>query len=105
MRADDVQFGTGDVRLSGTVWVPDQAAFGTPGVVLVGGSGPADRTNDGYFDALRDHLVAAGAEVTSAAVPVEGLAEAGLSSKERSSVSRDLRTASVSLNTSSASGS
>ena len=28
-----------------------------PGVVLVGGSGPADRSNHGYFDALRDHLV------------------------------------------------
>jgi pimeloyl-ACP methyl ester carboxylesterase len=34
-----------------------------PGLVLVGGSGPADRSNDGYFDALRDHLLAAGVTV------------------------------------------
>ena len=52
----------GDVRLSGTVWAPGQEAA-TPGVVLVGGSGPADRTNGGYFHALRDRLVAAGVTV------------------------------------------
>lgn len=64
VKADEVQFGTGDLRLSGTVWVPDQGVP-TPGVVLVGGSGPADRRNGGYFDALRDHLVAAGVTVLS----------------------------------------
>lgn len=62
MKADEVQFSVGGVRLSGTVWVPDQDVP-TPGVVLVGGSGPADRTNGGYFDALRDRLVAAGVTV------------------------------------------
>jgi pimeloyl-ACP methyl ester carboxylesterase len=63
VRADEVQFGVGDVRLSGTVWVPEQEWVRTTGVVLVGGSGPADRSNGAYFDALRDHLVAAGVTV------------------------------------------
>jgi pimeloyl-ACP methyl ester carboxylesterase len=58
----EVQFGVGDVSLSGTVWVPDREVP-TPGAVLVGGSGPADRSNGGYFDALRDRLVAAGVTV------------------------------------------
>jgi pimeloyl-ACP methyl ester carboxylesterase len=62
VKAYEVQFGAGDVRLSGTVWVPDHEVP-TPGVVLVGGSGPADRSNGGYFDALRDRLVAAGVTV------------------------------------------
>jgi uncharacterized protein len=42
--------------------VPERNAV-TPGVVLVGGSGPADRSNHGYFDALRDHLLDAGMAV------------------------------------------
>jgi pimeloyl-ACP methyl ester carboxylesterase len=62
VQAVDVQFGAGDVRLCGTVWVPDRGGR-TPGVVLVGGSGPTDRSNGGYFDALRDRLVAAGVTV------------------------------------------
>jgi hypothetical protein len=44
------------------VWVPDHGVP-TPGVVLVGGSGPSDRSNGGYFDAVRDRLVAAGVTV------------------------------------------
>ena len=56
VKACEVQFGVGGVHLSGTVWVSDRR-LPTPGVVLVGGSGPADRTNGGYFDALRDRLV------------------------------------------------
>ena len=62
MEVRDVQFGVGDVTLSGTVWAPDRQVP-TPGVVLVGGSGPADRSNGGYFDGLRDRLVAAGVTV------------------------------------------
>ena len=62
MEAYEVQFGMADVRLSGTVWVRDQEVP-APGVVLVGGSGPSDRSNGGYFDALRDRLVAAGVTV------------------------------------------
>ena len=33
------------------------------GVVLIGGSGPTDRHNGGYFDALAEHLLAAGVAV------------------------------------------
>lgn len=62
MNAHEVRFGVGDVSLSGTVWVPDREVP-TPGVVLVGGSGPADRSNGGYFDALRERLVAGGVTV------------------------------------------
>jgi pimeloyl-ACP methyl ester carboxylesterase len=62
VKAHEIQFGVGDVRLSGTVWMADHEVP-TPGVVLVGGSGPTDRGNGGYFDALRDRLVAAGVTV------------------------------------------
>jgi uncharacterized protein len=62
VKTAEVRFGTGEVRLSGTVWSPGQDAP-TPGVVLVGGSGPTDRSNGGYFDALRDRMVAAGVTV------------------------------------------
>lgn len=49
---------SGDVTLGGGVWTPggDVAA----GVVMIGGSGPADRTNDGYFDVYRAALTGAG---------------------------------------------
>lgn len=45
--------------LSGTVLVPDVASL-TSGLVLVGGSGAADRHNGGYFDAVGDSLVTSG---------------------------------------------
>src|SRR5580693_1244391 len=35
----------------------------SPGIVLIGGSGPSDRHNDGFFDLLRDHLAQAGVAV------------------------------------------
>lgn len=62
MRVSDARFDSVDARLSGTVWSPDEAAA-APGVVLVGGSGPTDRSNGGYFNGLRDALVAAGVVV------------------------------------------
>ena len=62
MRACEIWFGSADVRLSGTVWVAEREGV-TPGVVLVGGSGPTDRSNGGYFHPLRDRLVAAGVTV------------------------------------------
>jgi uncharacterized protein len=58
----EVEFTGAGVRLSGTVSCPDQAA-NVPGLVLIGGSGPSDRHNDGFFDALRHHLVGAGVAV------------------------------------------
>jgi uncharacterized protein len=59
MESADVAFSSGTVRLAGTIW-STAASRCDLGVVLVGGSGPADRNNGGYFDALRDALVAAG---------------------------------------------
>ena len=48
----------GDARLAGEVWHP--AGDIQAGVVMIGGSGPADRSNDGYFVAYRDHLTSHG---------------------------------------------
>ena len=62
MRVDAIGVLSGDVRLSGAVWAPNHGS-GPSGVVLVGGSGPADRSNGGYFDALRDRFVDAGMTV------------------------------------------
>lgn len=57
-----MEFTGAGVRLGGTMTVPaTTGAF--PGVVLVGGSGPSDRHNDGLFDALRDHLTRTGIAV------------------------------------------
>lgn len=73
-----VTFANGAVELAGTVTFPavrggpglGGAASGpggtpVPGVVLIGGSGPSDRDNDGYFPPLRDALVQAGLAVLS----------------------------------------
>ena len=60
----DVTFANTNVVLAGSLTVPDRDEL-TPGVVMVGGSGPADRTNDGYFAAIRRHLVKAGIAVLS----------------------------------------
>lgn len=59
---DDVSFTGVGARLHGTVTCPDGMPP-VPGVVLIGGSGPADRHNDGLFDVLRNHLVQAGVAV------------------------------------------
>ena len=62
METEDVEFSGAGVRLSATITVPG-AASAWPGIVLIGGSGPSDRHNDGFFDLLRDHLVNAGVAV------------------------------------------
>ncbi len=59
MRVSDIGFDSVGARLGGTVWSPDDPVS-TPAVVLVGGSGPTDRSNGGYFDRLREALVGAG---------------------------------------------
>ena len=62
MRSQDVVFESGNVRLAGTIMLPDgRGSF--PGVVLIGGSGPSDRHNGGFFDILSGHLVASGVAV------------------------------------------
>ncbi|WNV85509.1 alpha/beta hydrolase [Umezawaea sp. Da 62-37] len=60
----DVTFSNAAVTLSGSVTVPDHAV-GSPGVVMVGGSGPSDRDNDTHFPPIRRHLVEAGIAVLS----------------------------------------
>jgi uncharacterized protein len=59
---DEVSFIGAGVRLSGCVMLPD-ASSECPGLVLIGGSGPSDRHNGGFFDLLRDDLVRSGVAV------------------------------------------
>ena len=62
METEDVEFSGAGVRLSATITAPGPASA-SAGIVLIGGSGPSDRHNDGFFDLLRDHLVGAGVAV------------------------------------------
>lgn len=59
MTARDLMFPGAGGQLGGTLTLPDGAA-GCPAVLLIGGSGPSDRHNDGLFDALGRHLVSCG---------------------------------------------
>jgi pimeloyl-ACP methyl ester carboxylesterase len=58
----EVTFTSGGVRLDGSISCPD-AAEDCPGIVLIGGSGPSDRHNDGLFDEIGTHLVSAGVAI------------------------------------------
>jgi uncharacterized protein len=60
----DVSFANGDVVLAGVLAIP-RSGRPVGGVVMLGGSGPADRHNDSYFTPIRDHLVNAGIVVLS----------------------------------------
>ena len=51
------------MTLAGSVWLPSGHA--RVGVVMHPGSGPSDRRNDGYFDAIREHLVSHGIAVAA----------------------------------------
>jgi uncharacterized protein len=62
VETEEVEFSGAGVRLSGTITLPG-TALASPGIVLIGGSGPSDRHNDGFFDPLRDHLARAGVAV------------------------------------------
>jgi pimeloyl-ACP methyl ester carboxylesterase len=53
-----VEIASEDVVLGGEAWAPDRDVVA--GVVMIGGSGPADRTNGGYFDAYREAFVSRG---------------------------------------------
>ena len=46
-----VAFTSAGAALAGEVWLPEQDT--RAGVVMIGGSGPTDRTNGGYFGAYR----------------------------------------------------
>lgn len=62
MDAQEATFAGAGVRLAGAITWPHSAGT-CPGVVLIGGSGPSDRRNDGFFDPIRHHLAAAGVAV------------------------------------------
>jgi uncharacterized protein len=62
VETEEVTFSGAGVHLSGIITCPD-AAPACPGVVLIGGSGPSDRHNDGFFDVLRTHLAGDGVAV------------------------------------------
>lgn len=59
----DVRITSGEVELSGSIWLPGGAPLA--GVVMHPGSGPSDRDNHGYFVPLRTALVQAGYAVSS----------------------------------------
>jgi pimeloyl-ACP methyl ester carboxylesterase len=63
-RVRDVTFPSVDVVLSGTFAGP-AGRDPAPGVVMVGGSGPSDRTNDNFFPPIQRGLVEAGFAVLS----------------------------------------
>lgn len=60
----DITFSSADIVLAGSLAVPDRGPA-VPGVVMVGGSGPADRNNDSYFPPIRRHLMETGIAVLS----------------------------------------
>jgi uncharacterized protein len=62
VETEEVEFPGAGVRLSGTITYPGTASA-SPGVVLIGGSGPSDRHSGGLFDSLRDQLAGAGVAV------------------------------------------
>jgi pimeloyl-ACP methyl ester carboxylesterase len=59
MGIEEVSFAGRDVLLGGTIAFPDTPGRHS-GIVLIGGSGPSDRHNDGFFDTLNEHLLPAG---------------------------------------------
>jgi pimeloyl-ACP methyl ester carboxylesterase len=59
VRLEGTNFASQGVLLDGTIASPDTAGPHR-GLVLIGGSGPSDRHNDGLFDALSEQLVDAG---------------------------------------------
>src|ERR1700688_2611644 len=62
VETEEVGFSGAGVRLSGTITFPGTASP-SPGMVLVGGSGPSDRHSGGLFDSLSEHLAGAGVAV------------------------------------------
>jgi len=61
----DIGFRGGDgLRIAGLLATP-AGQRAVPGVVFVGGSGPSDRDNDGFFVPLREHLRRDGIAVLS----------------------------------------
>lgn len=64
LRLRDVTFSNGEATLAGSLAMPDRHTLSLA-VVMIGGSGPSDRNNDGLFPPIRQHLVEAGIAVLS----------------------------------------
>jgi uncharacterized protein len=62
VESEEITFAGAGVQLSGSITCPGGVSS-CPGIVLISGSGPSDRQNDGFFDALRAHLNRAGLAV------------------------------------------
>lgn len=62
MEANEILFPGNEVQLGGRLMRPDGPGR-CPGLVLVGGSGPSDRDNDGFFEPLSEHLFSSGLAV------------------------------------------
>ncbi len=60
----DVRFAWGDVQLAGTLHLPD-APPPYPAILMIQGSGPADRDSGGYFPPIRDTFLGRGIAVYS----------------------------------------
>jgi len=60
----DMRFMWGDVHLAGTLHLPD-APPPHPAVLMLQGSGPADRDSGGYFPPIRDTFLSRGIAVYS----------------------------------------
>jgi pimeloyl-ACP methyl ester carboxylesterase len=60
----EVKFASGDNELAGTLYLP-KGKGPHPGLVMLQGSGPADRDSGGYFPPIRDHFVSTGLAVLS----------------------------------------
>jgi hypothetical protein len=58
----EILFPGDGVVLSGTLTSPD-APGQCPALVVVGGSGPSDRDNGGFFEPVTEHLVDSGMAV------------------------------------------
>jgi len=55
---EEIFMDAGDARLAGDMW--HQESDLRAGVVMIGGSGPTERSNDGYFVAYRDQFTSHG---------------------------------------------
>lgn len=62
-RVRELEARNGDVRLAGSLWLPEKSPAAI--VLMHPGSGPSDRDNDVYFPPIRERLLASGIAVSS----------------------------------------
>ena len=62
-RVRELEAENGDVRLAGSLWLPQDPPAAI--VLMHPGSGPSDRDNDVFFPPIREHLLGRGVAVSS----------------------------------------